>query len=72
MSNFWGAVHSSCLFLYAKKRGKYFLEVAEITLAMMADVIGKIRDQGSNFRHETVRSAADLATSLILIFIKYT
>ena len=29
----------------------------------MADVIGKIRDQGSNFRHETDRSAADLATS---------
>ena len=36
-----------------KKRGKYFSEVAKITSAMMADVIGKIRDLGSNFRHET-------------------
>ena len=55
-----------------KQWGKYFSEVAKITSAMMADVIRKIRDQGSNFRYETARSATVLAIFLISKFIKYT
>ena len=35
----------------------------KISHTSMADVIRKIRDQGSNFRHETDRSATVLATS---------
>ena len=44
------------------KEREILFEVAKITSAMMADVIGKIRDLGSNFRHETVRAADELAT----------
>ena len=37
----------------------------KISHTSMADFIRKIRDQGSNFRYETARSATDLATSLL-------
>jgi len=37
----------------AKTVREILFEVAKITSAKMADVIGKIRDLGSNFRHET-------------------